>query len=86
MEHAFLNQAMDHQVFDDTELERLYNRNDDEGHPPKKPDLSYYEDYGWRTQCKFVVHEASGFRFMRLVSTRDERYPFVIYDLGWKVI
>jgi len=52
----------------------------------KKPIVSYYTDYGWRAQCKFVVHESSGFRFMRLVSGRDERYPFVIYDIGWKVI
>lgn len=87
VEYAFLNQEMDNQIFDETELERIYERsNKNSQHGSKKPDLSYYEDYGWRTQCKFVVHESSGFRFMRLVSTRDERYPFVIYDLGWKVI
>lgn len=85
-ELAFLNQALEHQVFDEAELEKIYGGDDDDRHGPKKPVLSYYEDYGWRTQCKFVVHEASGFRFMRLVSTRDERYPFVIYDLGWKVL
>ncbi|KAG0041867.1 hypothetical protein BGZ83_001206 [Gryganskiella cystojenkinii] len=89
VELAFLNQPVDHQVFDEAELEKIYGLNggdDEDRHGSKKPTLSYYEDYGWRTQCKFVVHEASGFRFMRLVSAQDERYPFVIYDLGWKVI
>ncbi|KAG0368123.1 hypothetical protein BGZ54_002607 [Gamsiella multidivaricata] len=80
----FLNQPLDHHIFDSKELERL-GYNDDDDHV-KKPVMSYYEDYGWRTQCKFVVHEPLGFRFMRLVSGRDEKYPFVIYDLGWKVL
>ncbi|KAG0203474.1 hypothetical protein BGX28_004260 [Mortierella sp. GBA30] len=79
VQRAFLNQPLEHRVFDTQEVDKAY-KNDDE------PTLSYYEDYGWRTQCKFVVHESSGFRFMRLISGRDERYPFVIYDLGWKVI
>ncbi|ORZ15420.1 hypothetical protein BCR41DRAFT_422220 [Lobosporangium transversale] len=88
VERAFLNQPLDHRVFDASELEKHgYGQDIDGGDSRnKKPILSYYEDYGWRTQCKFVVHEAKGFRFMRLVSGRDERYPFVIYDLGWKVI
>lgn len=94
-QRAFLNQPMDNRIFDAQELDKYgyhsgVKDNNDEGDGenghPKKPTLSYYEDYGWRTQCKFVVHEPSGFRFMRLVSGRDERYPFVIYDLGWKVI
>ncbi|KAF9961599.1 hypothetical protein BGZ72_002912 [Mortierella alpina] len=85
VQRAFLNQALEHQVFDTQELEKVYN-GDGHDHEDKKPVLSYYEDYGWRTQCKFVVHESSGFRFMRLISGRDERYPFVIYDLGWKVV
>ncbi|KAG0222444.1 hypothetical protein BGX31_009144 [Mortierella sp. GBA43] len=92
-QHAFLNQPMDNRVFDAQELEKYGYRSgakgdgdDSEPKRSKKPALSYYEDYGWRTQCKFVVNEPSGFRFMRLVSGRDERYPFVIYDLGWKVI
>ncbi|KAF9966260.1 hypothetical protein BGZ70_002845 [Mortierella alpina] len=85
VQHAFLNQVLEHEVFDTQELEKVYKSGED-GHEDKKPVLSYYEDYGWRTQCKFVVHESSGFRFMRLISGRDERYPFVIYDLGWKVL
>ncbi|KAF9116482.1 hypothetical protein BGX27_002154 [Mortierella sp. AM989] len=84
-QRTFLNQPLEHHVFDTNELVKHgYVVNDD--HRIKKPVLSYYEDYGWRTQCKFVVQESSGFRFMRLVSGRDEKYPFVIYDLGWKVI
>ncbi|KAG0242789.1 hypothetical protein BGW41_003465 [Actinomortierella wolfii] len=60
-----------------------------------------YTDYGWRTECKFVVHSShatntrggqegkapkGGYRFIRIVSGRDESFPFVLYDLGWKVI
>lgn len=72
---------------DDEDEEQDLNQNQNGQQSPKKtPELSYYEDYGWRTQCKFVVHEASKFRFMRLVSGQDEAYPFVVYDLGWKVI
>jgi hypothetical protein len=101
-EHAFLNRAHDNLVFDKKEMDKLeYDFDvdkDDDDHdevqdqqqsssaPKKVPELSYYEDYGWRTQCKFVVHEASKFRFMRLVSGQDEAYPFVVYDLGWKVL
>lgn len=68
---------------EEQDLSQSHNRQQS---PKKTPELSYYEDYGWRTQCKFVVHEASKFRFMRLVSGQDEAYPFVVYDLGWKVI
>ncbi|KAG0001619.1 hypothetical protein BGZ65_003330 [Modicella reniformis] len=95
-QRAFLNKAMDNHVFDTSELEKYgYRSNDDDDDDEDRddddshssdPTLSYYEDYGWRTQCKFVVYEPSGFRFIRLVSGRDEIYPFVIYDLGWKVI
>ncbi|KAI8600567.1 hypothetical protein EDD21DRAFT_376800 [Dissophora ornata] len=85
VQRAFLNQPLDNRVFDASELEKHGYGGDDDGHG-KKPIMSYYADYGWRTQCKFVVHEPLGFRFMRLVSGRDERYPFVIYDIGWKVI
>ncbi|KAF8977666.1 hypothetical protein BGZ46_007218 [Entomortierella lignicola] len=85
VEREFLNQPLEHHVFDTNELAKHgYVIGDD--NDVKKPVMSYYEDYAWRTQCKFVIHETSGFRFMRLVSGRDERYPFVIYDLGWKVI
>lgn len=96
-EHAFLNRARDNLLFDKKEMDKLeYDLDVDEDEdqdqqqssssPKKIPELSYYEDYGWRTQCKFVVHEASKFRFMRLVSGQDEAYPFVVYDLGWKVL
>ena len=84
-EYAFLNRPRDNLIFDKKEMDKLeYDLDIEE--PLKKNELSYYEDYGWRTQCKFVVHEASKFRFMRLVSGQDEAYPFVIYDLGWKVV
>ncbi|KAF9192366.1 hypothetical protein BGZ50_008629 [Haplosporangium sp. Z 11] len=84
VQRAFLNRPLDNRIFDTAVLnESRYGGNNDRD---KEPELSYYEDYGWRTQCKFVVNESSGFRFMRLISGRDERYPFVIYDLGWKVI
>ncbi|KAG0286642.1 hypothetical protein BGZ98_005000 [Dissophora globulifera] len=85
VQRAFLNKPLDNHIFDASELEK-HGYGSDEEDRGKKQILSYYTDYGWRTQCKFVVHESAGFRFMRLVSGRNERYPFVIYDLGWKVI
>ncbi|KAG0017375.1 hypothetical protein BGZ80_008339 [Entomortierella chlamydospora] len=84
-QRSFLNQPLEHRIFDTEELVK-HGYIADNDQRAKKPVLSFYEDYGWRTQCKFVVNEASGFRFMRLVSGRNEKYPFVIYDLGWKVI
>ncbi|KAF9908202.1 hypothetical protein EC991_010128 [Linnemannia zychae] len=101
VEHAFLNRVKENLVFDKNEMDKLeydldiieddkeerHQQQQQKQSPNKKsPELSYYEDYGWRTQCKFVVHEASKYRFMRLVSGQDEAYPFVVYDLGWKVI
>lgn len=101
-EHAFLNRARDNLVFDKKEMDKLeydldvdqdeddQDENQDQqqssSSSKKIPEMSYYEDYGWRTQCKFIVHEASKFRFVRLVSGQDEAYPFVIYDIGWKVL
>ncbi|KAF9382243.1 hypothetical protein CPB97_007259 [Podila verticillata] len=90
-QRAFLNQPLESQVFDirDPSKEDKSHRYDDEDDEDRFPAAiySYYEDFGYRRQCKFTVNaHATGFRFMRLVSGRDERFPYVVYDLGWKVV
>ncbi|KAF9583848.1 hypothetical protein BGW38_008340 [Lunasporangiospora selenospora] len=82
----FLNDSQDSRVFDMREMKKYGKYPDEDEDEEDKLLLNYYEDYGWRTQCKFVIQRPSGFRFMRLVSGRDERYPFVIYDFGWKIV
>lgn len=86
-----MNQPLESQVFDirDPSKEDKSHRYDDEDDEDRFPTAiySYYEDFGYRRQCKFTVNaHATGFRFMRLVSGRDERFPYVVYDLGWKVV
>lgn len=86
-----MNQPLESQVFDihDPSKDDKNHRYDDEDDEDRFPAAiySYYEDFGYRRQCKFTVNaHATGFRFMRLVSGRDERFPYVVYDLGWKVV
>ncbi|KAG0075374.1 hypothetical protein BGZ92_002930 [Podila epicladia] len=90
-QRAFLNQPLELQEFDirDPSKEDKNRRYDDEEEEDRFPAAiySYYEDFGWRRQCKFNVNaHSTGFRFMRLVSGQDERFPYVVYDLGWKVV
>ncbi|KAF9430670.1 hypothetical protein BGZ94_005100 [Podila epigama] len=93
-QRAFLNQPLESHVFgahlpsqgDTSSGRRLEHDEDEEDRFPEST-YSYYNDFGWRSQCKFTIHEpVTGFRFMRVVSGRDERFPYIVYDLGWKVI